>query len=151
VGDGLRVPKCGRNMHAVKKLHQESGLNSKPDYFSGHSCKVIAVLLGRMKSIFAVPLISRIHEGVVFTNRDNRTLLDKMIEMLMSLDIRIPYYFVADAYYATGKIVSTGNHLISRVKGNVVAYMPQGDKKEEKRGRDRLKKYGGKVHLDEFG
>jgi len=35
--------------------------------------------------------------------RDNRTLLDKMIEMLMSLDIRIPYYFVADAYYATGK------------------------------------------------
>jgi len=45
-------------MPAVKKLHQESGLNSKPDYFSGHSCEVIAVLLGRMKSIFAVALIS---------------------------------------------------------------------------------------------
>jgi len=43
---------------AVKKLHQESGLNFKPDYFSGHSCQVIAVLLERMKSIFAVPLIS---------------------------------------------------------------------------------------------
>jgi hypothetical protein len=75
-----------------------------------------------------------------------------MIEMLMSLDIRIPYYFVADAYYATGKIVTallfTGNHLISRVKGNVVAYMLQGDKKEEKRGRGRPKKYGGKVHLN---
>jgi len=154
VGDGLKVPKCGKNMPAVKKLHQESGSNSKPDYFFGHSCQVIAVLLGRMKSIFAVPLISRIHEGVVFTNRDNRTLLDKMIEMLMSLDIRIPYYFVADAYYATGKIVtallSTGNHLISRVKGNAVAYMPQGDKKEEKRGRGRPKKYGGKVYLKDL-
>jgi hypothetical protein len=55
MGDGLKVPKCGKNMPAVKKLHQESGLNSKPDYFSGHSCQVIAVLLGRMKSIFAVP------------------------------------------------------------------------------------------------
>jgi len=54
-------------MPTVKKLHQESGLNSKPDYFFGHSCQVIAVLLGRMKSIFAVPLIRRIYEGVVFT------------------------------------------------------------------------------------
>ena len=54
----MKVPKCGKNMPAVKKLHQESGLNSKPDYFFGHSCQVIAVLLGRMKSIFAVPLIS---------------------------------------------------------------------------------------------
>ena len=141
-------------MPAVKKLHQGSELNSKPDYFFGHSCQVIVVLVGRMKSIFAVPLIRRIYEGVIFTNRDNKTLLDKMIEMLMSLDIRIPYYFVADAYYATGKIVtallSTGNHLISRVKGNAVVYMPQGDKKEEKRERGRPKKYGGKVHLDGF-
>ena len=55
VGDGLKVPKCGKNMPTVKKLHQGSGLNSKPDYFFGHSCQVIAVLLGRMKSIFAVP------------------------------------------------------------------------------------------------
>jgi len=52
------VPKCEKNIPAVKKLHQESGLNSKPDYFSGYSFQIIAVLLGRMKSIFAVALIS---------------------------------------------------------------------------------------------
>jgi hypothetical protein len=30
VGEGLKLPKCGKNMPAVKKLHQESGLSSKP-------------------------------------------------------------------------------------------------------------------------
>jgi len=52
------VPKCEKNIPVVKKLHQESGLNSKPDCFFGHFCQVIAVLLGKMKSIFAVALIS---------------------------------------------------------------------------------------------
>jgi hypothetical protein len=55
MGDGLKVPKCEKNMPAVKKLHQESGLNSKPDYFFGHSCQVITVLLGRMKSYSLSP------------------------------------------------------------------------------------------------
>jgi hypothetical protein len=55
-GRWIESAKMRKNMPAVKKLHQESGLNSKPDYFFGHSCQVIAVLLGRMKSIFAVHL-----------------------------------------------------------------------------------------------
>ncbi len=42
---------------------------------------------------------------MVFSNRDKRTLLDKMILLLNSLGIEEPFYFVADAYYATGKIV----------------------------------------------
>ncbi len=32
VGDGLKVPKEGRKMPAVKKLHQESSSNTKPPY-----------------------------------------------------------------------------------------------------------------------
>ena len=51
-----------------------------------------------MSSVFSVPLISRIHEGVVFSNRDKRTLLDKMIVLLESLKISEPFYFIADAY-----------------------------------------------------
>jgi hypothetical protein len=29
--------------------------------------------------VAAVPLVSRIHEGLVFSNRDSRTLLDKLL------------------------------------------------------------------------
>jgi hypothetical protein len=42
---------------------------------------------------------------VVFSNRDRRTLLDKMILLVDSLGLKEPFYFVADAYYATGNIV----------------------------------------------
>ena len=38
-------------------------------------------------------------------HRDKRTLLDKMLGLLDILAIKAPY-FVADAYYAAGKMVS---------------------------------------------
>ena len=57
-------------------------------------------------SVFAVPLAIRIHEGVVWSNRDRRTLLDKMLALLGIVAIAQPCYFVADAYYAARKIVA---------------------------------------------
>src|SRR5271157_3756461 len=81
-----------------------------------------------LSSVFALPLACRIHEGTVFSNRDHRTLLDKMILLLDSLGIPEPCYFVADAYYAAGNIVrgllAHGNHLVTRVKSNSVAFFP---------------------------
>ena len=37
-----------------------------------------------------------IHEGVVFSNRDKRILLDKLVIMLSSLGITLPYCLVGD-------------------------------------------------------
>jgi hypothetical protein len=34
VGDGIKIPKCGRKMPAVKRLHQQSESNTKPEYIS---------------------------------------------------------------------------------------------------------------------
>ena len=154
VGDGLKVPKEGKNMPAVKKLYQESGANTKPSYIFGHSCQVIAVLSGTLRSMFAIPLISRIHEGVVFSNRDSRTLLDKMIELILSLNIQEPFYFIADAYYACNTMVTgllaMGNHLITRVKSNAVAYLPVEEMCHKKRKRGRPLKYGKKIKLKKF-
>ena len=129
VGDGIKVAKAGRKMPGVKKLHQQSDSNTKPEYIFGHSCQAVAVLAQALSSVFAIPLACRIHEGVVFSNRDKRTLLDKMILLLDSLGMNEPFYFVvADAYYATGKIVrgllAKGNHLVTRVKSNSVAWYP---------------------------
>jgi hypothetical protein len=149
VGDGIKVPKSGKKMPGVKLLHQESESNTKPQYIMGHSCQAVAILAGALQSVFAVPLASRIHEGVVFSNRDGRTLLDKMLCLVDSLDLA-PYYFIADAYYSSKKVISSllkrNNHLISKVRITAVAYLPfRNPSGTTGRGRPRL--YGNKVKL----
>jgi len=152
VGDGIKVAKAGRKMPAVKKLHQPSESNTKPPYIFGHSCQAVALLTQALSSVFALPLACRIHEGVVFSNRDQRTLLDKMVLLIESLGMKDPFYFVADAYYASGKIVrrllADGNHLVTRVRSNSVAWfaaLPPPAGSPRRRGRRR--KYGKKIKL----
>ena len=151
IGDGIKVAKAGRKMPGVKKLHQQSESNTKPEYIFGHSCQAIAILTQALSSVFAIPLACRIHEGTVFSNRDQRTLLDKMILLIDALGIPEPFYFVADAYYASGKIVrgllAQGNHLVTRVKRNSVAYYPATPPPRAQRRRGRPKKYGRKIKV----
>ena len=149
VGDGIKVPKCGRKMPAVKLLHQQSESNTKPEYIMGHSLQAVSLLVQAASSVFAVPLAARIHEGVVWSNRDRRTLLDKMLALLGIAAVEQPFYFVADAYYAAHKIVagllSQDNHLLTRVKSNAVAYASHQQRGPRKRGRPRI--YGRKVKV----
>ena len=152
VGDGIKVAKSGRKMPGVKKLHQPSESNTKPEYIFGHSCQAIAVLTQALSTVFALPLACRIHEGVVFSNRDQRTLLDKMILLIDSLGVTEPFYLVADAYYASRKIVggllAQGNHLVTRVKSNSVAFFPATPSPPGRpRKRGRPKKYGKKIKV----
>ena len=72
----------------------------------GLSLQAVSLLVQAAASVFAVPLAMRIHEGVVWSNRDRRTLLDKMLALLGIVAIAEPCYFVADAYYAARKIVT---------------------------------------------
>jgi len=149
VGDGIKVPKCGKKMPAVKSLHQDSESNTKPEYIMGHSLQAVSVLVQAANSVFAVPLAIRIHEGLVWSNRDKRSLLDKMLALLSIVDIREPFYFVADAYYASHKIINglleQDNHLLTRVRSNAVAYTPYHHQGIKKRGRPR--RYGKKIKL----
>lgn len=151
VGDGIKVAKRGRKMPAVKLLHQQSDASTKPEYIMGHSFQAVAVLVSAATSVFAVPLASRIHEGVIRSNRDRRTLLDKMVLLLASLAIAQPCYFVADAYYASRKIIrgllAQRNHLVTRAKSNAVAYHPASAPTPGTRTRGRPRKYGQKVAL----
>jgi DDE superfamily endonuclease len=149
IGDGIKIPKEGKKMPAVKQLHQESGSSTKPEFIMGHSLQVVSLLVHAATSAFAVPLAARIHEGIVWSNRDQRTLLDKMLSLLNIVDIREPFYFVADAYYAAGKVIrgllKKNNHLISRVRNNAVAYQPAQQPEKRKPGRPKL--YGDRVRL----
>ena len=56
LGDGIKIPKSGRKMPAVKRLHQESEGNTKPEYLMGHSIQVISMLVAAETSFFAVAL-----------------------------------------------------------------------------------------------
>jgi hypothetical protein len=101
------------------------------------------------QSFTAVPLAVRIHEGIVWSNRHKKTLLDKILTLLGVVNISEPFYFVADTYYAARTII-TGlseqhHHLVTRVKSNAVAYVPYQHQGPRKRGRPRL--YGKKMPI----
>jgi len=152
LADGLKVPKEGRKMPAVKKLHQESSDNSKPTFIFGHSFQAVSLLAkGALGQPFAVPLASRIHEGLVFSNRDKRTLLDKLVALFLEIVgvSEKSAILVADAYYASRKVIlpllCEGHHLITRARINTTGWRPAPRPKERRRGRPRI--YGQKLHL----
>ena len=149
VADGIKVPKEGKKMPGVKSLHQESQSNSKPEYIMGHSCQAVALLVGDERCVVAVPLISRICEGIVRSNRSTKTLLDKLLDLVQELCIEQPYYLIADAYYASRgmirRLIKAGNHLVSRARKNSVAYAQVSPSNITRRGRKRL--YGKKIKL----
>jgi len=152
LADGIKAPKSGRKMPAVKKLHQESQNNTKPEFIFGHSCQAIAVVVKAASSFFALPLACRIHEGVVFSNRDRRTLLDKLVSLLFALGVTWPCYLVADAYYAAASVIlpllRAGQHLVTCAKSNAVAYEPAEIPPAPRKGRPR--RYGRKVKLKQL-
>jgi hypothetical protein len=155
LADGFKAPKEGQRMPGVKSLHQESGNNSKPEHIMGHSLQALSLLVHSAGGqVAAVPLTSRIHEGVVFSNRDCKTLLDKVVALLLcvTLVLKRPVVMVADAYYASGKVIrpllKQGHHLVSRAKSNAVAYLPAPKADSSKPGRPKI--YGKKVKLKDL-
>ena len=86
LADGIKAPKEGRRMPGVKYLHKSSASNTKPEYIMGHSLQAISLLVhSGGAQVAALPLTSRIHEGLVFSNRDARTLLDKFVALLFCI------------------------------------------------------------------
>ena len=153
--DGIKTGKEGKRMPAVKKLYQSSGSNTKAPYIMGHSFEAVSLLVrGITGHIAAVPLIARIHEGLIWSNRDKRSLLDKMVLLFLSLTEwwPDPVLLIADAYYASRKVIlpllKRGHQLITRSRSNTVAYFPASRPKTPRRGRPKL--YGKKVRLKDL-
>jgi len=151
--DGLKRPKEGRKMPAVKSLHQESRCNAKASFIMGHSLQAVALLVQVAGVCLAVPVAARIHEGVVWTARDRRTLLDKLSGLLLGLQWSGPLTVVADAYYAAAKfarsLLAHRHHLVTRVRSNAVAYFPPSRPRSSKR-RGRRPIYGPKTRLRDW-
>ncbi len=148
-GDGIKIGKEGKKMPGVKWLHQESESNSKAEYIMGHSIQALSILAKGLSTYFAIPLAGRIHEGIRLHYKDRRTLLDKMFELLIGLNIPEACYFVADKYYCSGhfmkQLVAKNIHLVTMMKKNAVAYELAEIQQKTRRGRP--KKYGNKIKL----
>lgn len=152
LADGLKVAKEGKKMPGVKKLHQGSQNNSKPEYIMGHSFQAISLLAsGPAKCFVAVPLISRIHEGLLWSRNCKRTLLDKMALLFLEVagTLGQPVILVADAYYASRKVIlpllKKRHHLVTRLRITAVGYHRAPNPKRRKPGRPKF--YGEKVRL----
>ena len=52
VGDGIKIGKRGKKMPAVKLLHQQSDVNTKPEYIMGHSLQAVSLLVKAAQSVF---------------------------------------------------------------------------------------------------
>jgi hypothetical protein len=153
VVDGLKRPKEGRKMPGVKSLHQESRCNAKASFIMGHSLQAVALLVQVVGVCLAVPVAARIHEGIVWSAADRRTLLDKLSALLLGLEWSGPVMVVADAYYAAGKfarsLLANDHHLVTRVRSNAVAYFPPRPPRSKK-GRGRPPLYGDKTRLRDW-
>lgn len=153
IADGVKAPREGRKMPAVKSLHQESESNSKPTFIMGHYFEAVGLLFKLGTAVWCVPLACRIHQGVVTSNRDKRTLHQKLASLLAEVVAAMPTlarkYLVADNYYACAStikgLLKSEDDLVSRVKSNVVAYLPA--EQATRKGRGRPGKYGTKIKL----
>src|SRR3990167_11536303 len=149
VGDGIKIGKEGKKMPGVKWLYQSSESNSKAEYIMWHSLQVVAILAQRLNTCFAVPLIGQIHEGIKLYCEKKHTLLDKMFDMLIGLNLTDGFYFVADKYYCSGRLmkqlVEQNIHIVTMMKRNAVAYFIPTEPAKKRRGRPA--KYGPRVKL----
>jgi hypothetical protein len=155
VADGIKAGKEGKKMPAVKCLHQESENNTKSEFIMGHSFQSLGLLgTAATGQVVAIPLLSRICEGLRTSTVKSKSQLARLAEMFLSV-ARIAgrqAILVADAYYATRTIIvplrEAGHYLVSRVRWNAVGYDPAALPKVPKRGRP--KKYGEKHRLQDF-
>ena len=72
LADGKKNAKEGKKMPGVKSLRQDSESNTKPPFIMGHSTQAVSVLARAASVLFAVPLDIKIHEGLIFSNRNKQ-------------------------------------------------------------------------------
>jgi hypothetical protein len=140
--DGLKMPKEGQKIPAVKELHRESTNDSKPEFIDGHSFQALALLV-RTAGGFVTSVLptARIHEGLIDRTRElQRTLLDRLVELFLEVarDLSWRGILMADAFYASAKVIlhvlAQGHHLVTRVRCNAVAHRPAPVPRRRRRG-----------------
>ena len=164
LGDGVKVPKEARYMPGVKKQHQESEDTAKPEWIFGHLFGCVSVMLEHDGHYLASPLHLTIQDGLSETatwensSYSGESHVLQMIDAACDLTKKFGSAVCAlDRYFlsrpalerlAERKREGVRLDLVTRAKGNCIAYYPPEIPKERHRGRPR--KRGAAVKLSEL-
>jgi hypothetical protein len=139
-------------MPGVKRLHQESGDTSKPEWVRGHYFSALGLLLGAGQALFAVPIIFKLHDGIEAVERGAEASLVEKMALLCVEFAATGSYIILDAYYAAANVIQLFRihepHLITRVRISTVAYAEFC--RLEKTGAGRPRRWGTPVKLQEL-
>jgi len=114
---------------AVKLLHQQSASNSKPEYIMGHSFQAVSLLVQGRGNVAAVPLVSRIHEGLIWSTATCAPCsISGLAAVFSGWHRRSQVAAGRRCLLRVGKMITTllgqGHQLVTRAKSNAVAYWP---------------------------
>ena len=142
-------------MPASRPIRQTSSNNSKAEFIKGHALQMVSVLVKKLHQTIAVPLMIKIDSGYQLSPLPalRKTQLGVAATMLgevtKAAQEKEGFYVVADALYAVKHLmqsmVAAGNHIVTMVKSNAVAYREA--KPAKHKGRGRKRRYGDKVVL----
>ncbi|CAN2048689.1 hypothetical protein GMMP1_600018 [Candidatus Magnetomoraceae bacterium gMMP-1] len=70
-----------------KKMHQESENSGKSEYILGHHIGFVALLAGRCKKFFCIPMHGQLHEGVqaIRQENDESTIVSRMAQLVIKV------------------------------------------------------------------
>ena len=135
--DSILVGKAGQKMPGVKKLHQESDNNTKPEYIMGHFWGALSILAHAGDNAFALPLRMQLQDGLKRSPSERSTRLDKMAELVTST-LRAGSLMVADAYYCSQGFIRSmcdaGIVFVTKCRFNAVGYLTPPPRPQGKRG-----------------
>jgi DDE superfamily endonuclease len=147
VGDSTKCGKRGRRMPGVKRLR--SGKQGESDYIVGHHVYTIGVIAGVKESLFCIPLIARVCEGLKRSPSDGKTVRKQMLESHEELSGSLSGYGLFDRFYHAAKFIkdllNQGNQVVVRVRHNATTAIPIAKAEEGKPKRGRPRKYTAKT------
>lgn len=139
IGDGIKLPKEGRRMPGVKKLHQESEDSSKAEFIFGHMLGSVGVVTTNGRRKFCTPLVTSIQDGLkevadwapelAHYAKDHITQI--LEDSYGAAKVLGPSYLALDRYFLTSDmldLLDTMNavehriDIVTRAKKNCVAY-----------------------------
>lgn len=155
--DGVKQSKEARRMPAVKRLHQESETQTKPETIFGHMWGCVGVLAGTIGNLFCIPASLRIHDGmqeaapwegsgvsleshVVQTIRNACEIIREQGRDSIAMMDR--YFLSVPALAALNEENEKNEHrlhLITKAKKSCVAYEKPEPRKKGQKGRPRRK------------
>ena len=165
LGDGIKAAGETSRTPCAKRLHQESGDTSKPEYIHGHLFGSLGIVIGNAVKRYALPISMRIHDGCKpilqwtkseYAEDSHVTRLVREACKVASI-LKKEAFLIMDRYFLSvpalktlaEEAIKTGATyitLITLAKGSPAAY----EQPKPRKGPGRRAKKGKKVHPREY-